>query len=232
MTAKQINFFELAKSKGMVISNIESYQNKDSVLQGTCDRGHVIEGSVDNLLKTDFECLDCLHYDAVHIGDTVPFFLSLDAASYTTGMSVLNRKGQVLGHKAFHIDKKKDFFTRVKELRDEVLSIIKTQNIKCVILEDIQYQQNPALFKKLAMLQGVIRYAVIHEADIELITAMADEWRSFNHISGTKRKEQKEAAINKAQRIFGTEISEDESESIFLGYYGVELYNRNQIEED
>lgn len=78
-------------------------------------------------------------------------------------MSLFNREGQLLGHKTFNIDKKKDFFTRVSELRREVVKIVQENNIKCVILEDIQYQQNPVLFKKLAMLQGVLRYTIIEE---------------------------------------------------------------------
>ena len=82
------------------------------------------------------------------------------------------------------------------------------------------------------MLQGVIRYTIIQEHKIRLITAMADEWRSYNHIYGSKRQEQKQAAINRAALIFGQDIPEDESESIFLGYYGIYRYNSNIIEED
>lgn len=83
------------------------------------------------------------------------------------------------------------------------------------------------------MLQGVIRYWVINVLKIELITAMADEWRSYNHIYGTKRPEQKIAAIARAKQIFDTDIPEDESESIFLGNYGIYLYyqNKNYREE-
>ena len=78
------------------------------------------------------------------------------------------------------------------------------------------------------MLQGVIRYWVINILEIELITAMADEWRSFNHIYGSKRPEQKLAAIERAYKVFKTEIPEDESESIFLGMYGVNQYYKNR----
>ncbi len=57
---------------------------------------------------------------------------------------------------------------------------------------------------------------------------MADEWRSYNHIYGTKRPEQKLAAIERAKKIFKTDIPEDESESIFLGKYGISLYYKNK----
>ena len=105
-------------------------------------------------------------------------------------------------------------------------------DIQCVILEDIQYQQNPALFKKLAMLQGVLRYTIIENLNIELITAMADEWRAFNHISGSKRQAQKQAAIDRAKLIFHDDIPEDESESIFLGLYGINRFYSNYVEEE
>lgn len=233
MTNKQSNLQTLAHNKGVNIINIEEYQNKDSILQCSClSQGHKIEGTVSYLLKTDFECLECLHLQAVNVNDNTPFFLALDAASYVTGMSIFNKEGQLLGHKTVSIDKKKDFFTRVEELRQEIIRIIQTNNIQCVILEDVQYQQNPVLFKKLAMLQGIIRFAVVRELKVQLITAMADEWRSYNHIYGTKRQEQKQAAISRAYNIFKDAIPEDESESIFLGYYGIYKYNSNIIEED
>lgn len=233
MTTKQNNLLSLAKTLGVHILNIEDYQNKESVLKCACSsHGHKIEGTVDYLLKTNFECIECLHERATDVKDMTPFFLSLDAASYVTGMSLFNKEGQLLGHKTFSIDKKKDFFTRVNELRTEIIKIIKENNIQCVILEDIQYQQNPVLFKKLAMLQGVLRFTIIEELKIDLITAMADEWRAYNHIYGSKRAEQKKAAIDRAHLIFHDEIPEDESESIFLGFYGINRYYDSKPEEE
>lgn len=232
MNNKQSNLCALAEKLGVNILNIENYQNKDSVLKCSCSsHGHIIEGTVDYLLKTNFECMECLHLNAVNVQDVTPFFLSLDAASYVSGMSLFNKAGQLLGHKTFSIDKKKDFFERVEELKREVTKIATENNIQCIILEDIQYQQNPVLFKKLAMLQGVLRYTIIKELDIDLITAMADEWRSYNHIYGTKRPEQKKAAIERAKAIFRDDIPEDESESIFLGYYGIHQYYNNSKED-
>lgn len=233
LNQKQNNLLTLANGIGVDILNIQDYQNKESYLKCKCKKcGHIIEGSVETLLKVNFECLNCLSILASNVEDRKPFFLSLDAASYTTGMSIFNIKGQLLGHKTFNTNKKDDFLTRVKELRNEVIRLIKENEIKCVILEDIQYQQNPALFKKLAMLQGILRYAIVEELDIELITAMADEWRSYNHIFGGKRQEQKRAAMERARSIFHREIPEDESESIFLGYYGISRFNSNIIEDD
>jgi hypothetical protein len=233
MNQKQSNLINYAESLGVVVDDIENYINKESVIHCRCKNGHLIQGSVDYLLKTSFECLECEREKQKNIVDTTPYFLSLDAATYTTGMSVFNKEGQLLGHKTFNVDKKKDYFTRLELIIEEIYNIITKQDIKCVILEDIQYQQNPVLFKKLAMLQGVIRYWVINVLKIELITAMADEWRSYNHIYGTKRPEQKTAAIARAKQIFDTDIPEDESESIFLGNYGIYLYyqNKNYREE-
>ncbi len=82
------------------------------------------------------------------------------------------------------------------------------------------------------MLQGVLRYTIINELKVQLITAMADEWRAYNHIYGAKRQDQKNAAIERARAIFKDDIPEDESESIFLGYYGIYVYNNEPQEED
>ena len=232
LTQKQSNVLDFAAGLGVTITNISDYQNKESILHCKCKNGHTLQASVDYLLKTGFECLECEAEFQSNISDVTPYFLSLDAATYTTGMSIFNKEGQLLGHKTFNVDKKKDYFTRLKEIIGEIYAIIIKQDIKCVILEDIQYQQNPVLFKKLAMLQGVIRYWVINVVGIELITAMADEWRAYNHIYGTKRPEQKRAAIARAKAIFKDDIPEDESESIFLGYYGIYRYNSNCCEED
>lgn len=232
MTTKQSNLINYCYTKGVVINNIEDYTNKDSVLKCTCPFGHILSGTVDLLLKTDFECIECLIKSQKNIKDTTPYFLSLDAATYVTGMSVFNKEGQVLWHQALSIDKRKDYFVRLEEIVNTVKDIIKKNNIQCVILEDIQYQQNPALFKKLAMLQGVIRYMIINVLHIELITAMADEWRAYNHIYGAKRQEQKNAAIERAKMIYLEDISEDEAESIFLGRYGIHLYYQNRKMEE
>ena len=203
MNQKQSNLLTLATKLGVDILNINDYLNKDSVIKCSCSsHGHIIEDTVDHLLKTNFECIECMHLKAVDVKDTTPFFLSLDAASYVTGMSLFNKEGQLLGHKTFSIDKKKDFFERVEELKREIEKIVRENNIQCVILEDIQYQQNPVLFKKLAMLQGVLRYTIIKDLKVQLITAMADEWRAYNHIYGSKRQEQKDAAIQRARAIF------------------------------
>lgn len=229
MNNKQQNVLDFAMGLGVTITNISDYQNKESILHCKCKNGHTLQASVDYLLKTGFECLECEAEFQANVKNSTPYFLALDAATYTTGMSIFNKEGQLLGHKTFNVDKKKDYFTRLKEIINEIYSIITKQDIKCVILEDIQYQQNPVLFKKLAMLQGVIRYWVINILKIELITAMADEWRSYNHIYGIKRPEQKLAAIERARKIFKTDIPEDESESIFLGKYGINEYYKNKI---
>jgi hypothetical protein len=228
MSQKQDSIKEFALGKSITIINLEDYKNKESVLICECRNGHRLQASADHLLKTGFECIECLALAESVITDTSPYFLALDAATYTTGMSIFNKEGQLLGHKTFSVDKKKDYFTRLKEIVQEIYSIVVKQDIKCVILEDCQYQQNPALFKKLAMLQGVIRYWVINVLGIELITAYPDEWRSYNNIFGTKRPEQKLAAIERARKIYHTEIPEDESESIFLGKYGVYQYYKNR----
>lgn len=233
MNSKQEALVRLAKENGVTILNAEEYKNRDSIIKCKCNAfGHEFEDTVTDMMRTNFQCFECFKYDAQHVKDKTPYFLALDAASYITGMSIFNRDGQLLGHQAFIIEKKKDFFTRVKELRDEIVRIVKQDNIKCVILEDIQYQQNPLLFKKLAMLQGVIRNTVINDLDICLISALPTEWRAYCHIEGNKRSEQKQAAIYKAKLIFDEDISEDESESIFLGYYGVYVYNQQQHQEE
>lgn len=231
MNNKQINLFNLAVEKGVSITNITDYQNKDSELVGKCTKNHTVKGTVEYLLKTNFECLECESENQLNISDNTPYFLSLDAATYTTGMSIFNREGQLLGHKALNVSKQKDFYERLYDIKEEIHKIIKKNDIKCIILEDIQYQQNPALFKKLAMLQGILRYMIIVDLNLYLITAMADEWRSYNHIYGSKRKEQKEAAIKRAKEIFKKDIGEDESESIFLGLYGIYQYNKDIKEE-
>lgn len=224
LTQKQNNLLAFAAPLGVTISNITDYQNKDSVLHCVCKHGHTIHGTVDFLLKTRFECLECEALFESNITDMTPYFLSLDAATYTTGMSIFNKEGQLLGHKSFVVDKKKDYFTRLKEIMTEVYNIIVKQDIKCVIIEDCQYQNNAALYKKLCMLQGVLRYWIINVLNIENIMAYPDEWRSYNHIYGSKRQEQKLAAIERARKIYKRDIAEDESESIFLGKYGIYQY--------
>ena len=56
---KQSNLINYAESLGVVVDDIENYINKESVIHCRCKNGHLIQGSVDYLLKTSFECLEC-----------------------------------------------------------------------------------------------------------------------------------------------------------------------------
>lgn len=231
LTTKQETFLETAKRSYVSILNIDDYKNKDSELQCKCLKcGHTYTSTAELLIKYDFECIRCLSLDAKAITDHSPFFLSLDAATYNSGISIFNREGQLLAHKTFSIDKKEDYLTRINALVEEISAIVDKYDIKCVILEDIQYQQNPMVFKSLAMLQGVLRYVIVNQLKLGLITAMAGEWRAYNHIFAIGRQEEKKATMNKAKLIYEEDIAEDEADSIFLGLYGISLYNK--IEEE
>ena len=56
---KQSNLINYARGLGVVIDDIENYANKESVIHCRCGNGHLIQGSIDYLLKTSFECLEC-----------------------------------------------------------------------------------------------------------------------------------------------------------------------------
>lgn len=232
MNNKQSALLNTAKNLGISILNIEEYKNKDSILSCKCNAlGHNFTNSVEYLLKTNFECLECKLYDSSHIKDNIPFFLSLDAATYNTGISIFNKEGQLLSHKLFSIGKKNDFFERIKILKEEIDGIVKNFNIKCLILESVQLQTNAQLFMKLSMLQGVIRYDAINDLKIDLVTIAPDEWRSYNHVYGTKRDEQKKASIERVKKVCGIEVGDDEADSICLGYCGVYKYYNNSPED-
>ena len=134
MNQKQSNLINYAKGLGVVIDDIENYTNKESIIHCRCKSGHLIQGSIDYLLKTSFECLECEKEKQKNIVDTTPYFLSLDAATYTTGMSIFNKEGQLLGHKTFNVDKKKDYFTRLKLIIEEIYTFRYIITIrKCVV---------------------------------------------------------------------------------------------------
>ena len=58
MNQKQSNLIDFASGLGVVVTNIGDYQNKESVLDCRCKNGHKLQGTVDYLLKTGFECLE------------------------------------------------------------------------------------------------------------------------------------------------------------------------------
>ena len=49
---KQSNLINYARGLGVVIDDIENYANKESVIHCRCGNGHLIQGSIDYLLKT------------------------------------------------------------------------------------------------------------------------------------------------------------------------------------
>ena len=228
LNKKQEKIILAARDRQCEILNIQDYKDKQSLITYKCARGHENTKTVETIQKQNFECVECLSHFHLSVTNTAPYYLSLDAATYVTGYALFNKEGQKITNGVITIPKKTEYYERLRILKESILEIIYKNNVKVVILEDVQYQFNPVLFKKLSMMQGYIRMGIIKEAHRPLVTAMANEWRSYNNIISQKRKPQKADAISRAIAIFKEQYTEDESEAILLGMYGIYKYSQKK----
>ena len=86
-------------------------------------------------------------------------------------------------------------------------------------IEDIQYEQNMAVYQKLAMLKGVL-IRLFKEMNVKYLVVQPSKWKNYLKIQGKKRDEQKANTIKMMQKMFHIEnLLSDEADAIGLGIW-------------
>lgn len=140
--------------------------------------------------------------------------LALDQASRTTGWAI------------FEDDNLKDYghFTitdenlgvRLKKIKEKVIKLLNDHNVERVVFEDIQEQNNIAVFKALAEVYGVLELTFT-ELKMPYETIGSSSWKSVCGIKGKKRPEQKKNAIAHVEQVFKIKPTSDEADAICIG---------------
>lgn len=220
LTPKQQNLVHNLRDIGYTLLNPEDYKTLESTITVVCPNGHEIKGTRQELTESVYECIECIKNHELNVTDTDGYLLSLDAATYTTGFAIFNKKGQLLDTGIIEFSKKELFWNRIDNLLKEINKICKKNNISIIAIENIQLQQNADVYKKLAMLRGVLIYELEFKKNYTVYSDIgAEEWRSYSNIKGLMRENKKEATRIKAKIIYGKDYKEDEADAIFLGRY-------------
>lgn len=151
--------------------------------------------------------------------------LALDQSSKKNGWAVITKKG-LKASGVFTADDKLDYISRLKIVRETIIKLITKYKPSFIVFEDTQYQGNAQGYKVLAMTQGIMM-DILFTYKIDFYIVPPVTWKSFCHIEGKKRAEQKANTKKFVADKYGLIVSEDEADAVGIATWAVA-----NIEED
>ena len=118
-----------------------------------------------------------------------------------------------------------DYNYRINEIKNYMIELINKYNPELVCFENVQFQFNKDAYKKISSLQGVlVDYCISNNILFEIVSV--NTWRSFHGITGKKKVELKQAAIDKVNSLYDIDVENDDvAEAICIGNYAVNNIN-------
>lgn len=223
---------EILEQKGFTCTNLSEYKNLDTTLHIECVKGHKTDAPLRVIRDERFKCLACEGRASVASlisGNDIPpkngkRIVAIDNATKNVGIAVYDN-GKLAYYRALHLEG--DTFQRMAANRDFLEQVILAQwRPDLVVVEDIQEQNNLALYKTLAMLLGNTLVSIT-KAGVKHQLVSATVWRAHFLIKGTREKE-KIQAINKVQQMFGMLVTDDVAEAILIGKYAADTINKRE----
>lgn len=221
---------EILEQKGFTCSNLDEYKSLDTVLHIKCCKGHEIEAPLRLVRDDRFKCLVCEGQAStatlIDHSDIPPKngkrVVAIDNATKDIGIAVYDN-GKLSYYRALHLEG--EIFSRMVANRNFLENVIIAKwKPDLIIVEDIQEQNNLALFKKLSMLLGSTIVS-IKKSGIPYHLVGNTVWRSHFMIKGTRENE-KLQAMNKVQQMFGMLVTDDVAEAILIGKYAVDALDK------
>ncbi len=151
--------------------------------------------------------------------------LCLDQATKISGYSIFEDK-KLLTYGKLEVNNKNST-ERMKLMNDKIIELIKIISPDFIVIEDTQQQNNPAVFKQLSQFQGILM-AYFFQIDIGFCIVKPSEWKSCCGIKGRKREEQKLNTQLFVKNTYGFDCSEDEADSIGIGFWAVSTIQVNK----
>lgn len=148
--------------------------------------------------------------------------LALDQSTSVTGYCVFcNGKKIESGtiKSSFDIDKD-NFFERINDMGRQINLLVDRIKPSVVILEDIQFQRNYGVYKRLANLQGVI-FTYLFLQDVPFFLIEVTKWKSFLGVTSKGRENQKAETRALVKSIYNIDAEEDEADAIGIGHWAV-----------
>lgn len=235
-------------TKGYQVLDPSEYKKLDSPMRLICSNGHNLTASLAEIRKASFQCEECNKEryggEIQFLGSGEPRLVAIDGATENIGLSLYEGKNLIC-YRAVKIPSKYHLAKRLHIFREMIINlIIKEWKAEYIVVEDIQLQTgNPyakasyyTAFKALAMLQGVVvETCVAYDIQYQLVSV--NVWRSAFGLSGYKRREAKQKALDKVGILFNIKTKNDDvAEAILIGAWGADalkeaLFTKNEVAE-
>ena len=201
-----------------------NYINLDTILNLQCPEGHNLQLTLRQWRKNPY-CSICNHASKIEQKKkNTNRIIALDNATHITGWAVFDNNKLVSYGK--YTTKSSETSDRILEMGDWLINLLEQWEPNTIILEDIQQQNNVSTFKVLAKLQGVLEY-INKKHNIEYYIISPSTWKSNAGVKGKSRIDQKKSAQLIVQQIYNIQATQDESDAILLGKYGVDKFLKN-----
>ena len=198
------------------------YKNLDTIMMFQCPEGHKLTLKQ---WRKNSTCPICEHDTVVkNKKRNSKRTIALDNATHITGWAIFDDNELVSYGK--YTTKTTETSDRILEMGDWLTNLLYKWEPNTIILEDIQQQNNVTTFKVLAKLQGVLEY-ISKKNDVEYYIISPATWKSYNKVQGRTRVDQKKSAQLIVTQLYGMQATQDESDAILLGKYGVDKFLKN-----
>lgn len=201
-----------------------NYVNLDTILNLQCPEGHTLQLTLRQWRKNPV-CTICEHDSKlVQKKKNTNRIIALDNATHITGWAIFDNDKLVSYGK--YTTKSSETSDRILEMGDWLTNLLQQWEPDTIILEDIQQQSNVSTFKVLAKLQGVLEY-VSKKAKAEYYIVSPASWKSNAGVKGRSRVDQKKSAQLIVGQLYNIQATQDESDAILLGKYGIDKFLKN-----
>lgn len=200
------------------------YKNLDTIMDFKCPEGHSLQLTLKQWRKNP-QCNICEHTSVIkEKNKNAQRIIALDNATHITGWAVFDNKELISYGK--YTTKSNDTSDRILEMGDWLTNLLNKWEPNTIILEDIQQQNNVSTFKVLAKLQGVLEY-IAKKNEVEYYIISPATWKSNAGVQGRSRVDQKKSAQLIVTKLYNIQTTQDESDAILLGKYGVDKFLKN-----
>ena len=202
------------------------YKNLDTIMDFQCPEGHILQLTLKQWRKSP-QCGICEHSSIVkEKKKKTNRIIALDNATHITGWAVFDDK-QLVSYGKYNV-KSEETSDRILEMGDWLYNLLDKWEPNTIILEDIQQQSNVSTFKVLAKLQGVLEY-VAKKSEVDYYIIPPATWKHNAGVTGRSRPDQKKSAQLIVQRLYNVQATQDESDAILLGKYGVDKVKNSRM---
>lgn len=151
--------------------------------------------------------------------------LSLDQALVTTGWAIFDKK-KLIAYDSFTINGKDSIEKRLGFIFQKLTELYNKYKFDYLVFEDIQQQQNPSTYKKLAYVQAIILFWCFYN-QINFTVLSPSQWRkNLGGNFGRKREEQKQKAINLVKQYYNIDVNSDIADAICIGKAYLDSYKQ------